>query len=158
MKHTHTAHQELKEITEKLLAFLGVTDMNVEVTENDKNTYKIQIESPDAPLIIGKHGDTLMALQHITKAMFKKHDEEEELILIMDVGKYREQYESKIIQMTDLKAKKVMTENVKETLFPMNSYHRRIVHTYISTRYPEIETGSVGEEPNRRITLKKREA
>lgn len=145
---------ELKQITEELLSHLDI-EVSIEVSEIDKNTYKIQLESDDAPLIIGKHGDTLMAIQHLIKAMIKKKSEEE-IILTLDVGNYREQYESKIILMAKQKAEKVIQEDVKETLFPMNSYHRRVVHTYIVSNFPGIETDSIGEEPNRRIVLKKR--
>lgn len=146
---------ELKNITTELLEFLGVEVSNLEVTETEKHTYKIQIESDQAPLLIGKHGDTLMALQHLVKAMIKKKTDEE-VILIMDVGNYREQYESKILLMAKQKAEKVLEEDVRETLFPMNSYHRRIVHTYIISEFPAIETDSIGEEPNRRIVLRKK--
>ncbi|MFN7160527.1 MAG: protein jag [Candidatus Gracilibacteria bacterium] len=146
---------ELTTITKELLEFLGIDTSSLEVSETEKNTYKIQIESDDAPLLIGKHGDTLMALQHLVKAMVKKKNDDE-IILIMDVGNYREQYESKILLMAKQKAEKVMQEDVRETLFPMNSYHRRVVHTYIVSEFPGIETDSIGEEPNRRITLKKK--
>ena len=148
---------ELTKITEELIQFLGIEHAEVSTVEKEQNTYAVQIHSNDAPLLIGKHGETLMALQHIAKAMVKKQlPAEEDVVLIMDVGSYRKQHEDKIIQMTDMKARKVLQEDVKETLFPMNSYHRRIVHTYIATNFPDIETGSIGEEPNRRITLKKR--
>lgn len=146
---------ELTTITKELLGFLGIETTSLEVSETEKNTYKIQIESDNAPLLIGKHGDTLMALQHLVKAMVKKKNDDE-IILIMDVGNYREQYESKILLMAKQKAEKVIQEDVKETLFPMNSYHRRVVHTYIVSTFPDIETDSIGEEPNRRIVLKKR--
>lgn len=149
--------KELTKTTEELIRFLGITVPEVTTNEKEQNTYAVQIDSTDAPLLIGKHGETLMALQHITKAIVKKQlPQDEDFVLIMDVGSYRKQHEDKIIQMADTKARKVLAEDVKETLFPMNSYHRRIVHTYIATNFPDIETGSIGEEPNRRITLKKR--
>lgn len=147
--------QEIQVIVENILKGIGMTEITLTVTLKDNNVLHVDINTSDSALLIGYHGETLRALQFLVKAIARKSIEEE-FSLSLDVEGYKEKYEEKLIEIAKAKAERVLSEDIRETLFPMNSYHRRMVHLYLAENFPDILTESIGEDPNRRIILKKK--
>ncbi len=152
MDQLRTIEQFLTEFMEKL----GIQVSNISIMQQDQNLFVVNIDTLDAPLLIGRHGAGIRALQQMVSLVVKRKIDPN-LIVRVDVGHYKETYEERLIDLANKKAAKVIAENVRETFFPLNSYHRRIVHLHIAEYFPEIETDSIGEDPNRRILLKKKE-
>lgn len=141
--------------TQDLLDRMGIrSEVTVEGREN--GAYDIDIQSDDAPLLIGHHGQVLSSLQLMLSLMMRNATGEM-LRLRVNIGNYREQLEEKILDLVDKKVERVLMEDIRETLYPMNSYLRRVVHLYIMEKYPSIATDSIGDEPNRRIIMMKRQ-
>lgn len=153
MDQLRTIEEFLTEFMEKL----GIQVSNISIMQQDQNLYVVNIDTLDAPLLIGRHGAGIRALQQMVSLIVKRKIDPE-IIVRVDVGHYKETYEERLIDLANKKAAKVIAENVRETFFPLNSYHRRIVHLHIAEYFPEIETDSIGEDPNRRIVLKKKES
>lgn len=153
MDQLPTIEMFLTEFMEKL----GIQVSNISITQQDEHVYIVNIDTLDAPLLIGRHGAGIRALQQMVSLIVKRKVDPE-LIVRIDVGHYKETYEERLIDLANKKAAKVIAENVRETFFPLNSYHRRIVHLHMAEYFPEIETDSIGEDPNRRIVLKKKES
>lgn len=138
-------------LTQEILEKMGIRS-EVSVKAQDSGAYDLDIQSDDAPLLIGHHGMVLQSLQTII-SLIARNKTEEMLRIRVNVGNYREQLEERILELVDKKAERVLQDNVRETLYPMNSYLRRIVHVYIVEKHPDIDTDSIGEEPNRRIIM-----
>lgn len=148
-------HSELlSTLTQELLEHMGIRS-EVTVTTRDNGAYDLDIQSDDAPLLIGHHGQVLASLQ-LMLSLISRHKTGEMLRIRVNIGNYREQLEERILELVDKKAQQVLAEDIRETLYPMNSYLRRVVHLYIVENHPGIATDSIGEEPNRRIIMMKR--
>ncbi|PIV90588.1 hypothetical protein COW46_02080 [Candidatus Gracilibacteria bacterium CG17_big_fil_post_rev_8_21_14_2_50_48_13] len=139
---------------ENLLDRMGIRS-EVAVTEIAEQTYDVDIQSDDAPLLIGHHGQVLSSLQLVVSLMMREATGDH-LRIRLNVGNYREQLEERLMELVDKKAAKVLAEDVRETLYPMNSYLRRFVHTYILEKHADIASDSIGEEPNRRVIMMKK--
>ena len=126
-------------------------DIQVEVSEKDE-IYSVLLVSDNNAILIGKDGKTLNAVQLLLKQVLN-NNHNFNIKINLDVANYKNkkirsfEYEIKKI------AKEVLNTKVEVKLDPMNSYERRIVHTIVS-EFEELETESIGEEPNRYVVIK----
>jgi len=129
-------------------------DIQVEVTEKD-NVYSILLVSNNNAILIGKDGKTLNAVQLLLKQVLN-NNHSFNIKINLDVANYKNKkirsFEYEIKKL----AKEVLNTKVEAKLDPMNSYERRIVHTIVS-EFEELETESIGEEPNRYVVIKFKE-
>jgi spoIIIJ-associated protein len=111
-------------------------------------------DEDDMALLIGRHGQTLEAIQELTRlAVGQRLDER--VRVIVDVEDYRKRREDRLIQKATEIAKRVVRSGREEELEPMNPYERKLVHDAVSA-VPGVESASRGEEPNRFVVVRKR--
>ena len=124
------------------------------------NTALISLNITDGPLslmyndlgiIIGKRGDTLDSLEHLTNLCVNKGDVEY-VKVVLDVENYRARREQTLIKLAKNLASTVVRTGKKITLEPMHSNERRIIHATLQSN-DNVETYSVGEEPNRKVVI-----
>ncbi len=139
-----------KEVLKKILGLLNIKAKIVEEYQND--IYKISLECKDAPLLIGYHGENLLALQYIVNLLIKSRTAEEKYIFL-DVSGYRKEQEEKLEGIALSAASKVKKGGKFEVLRPMTGYERRLVHLALLND-PGVITESIGKEPNRRVVIK----
>lgn len=142
-----------KEYLNNLLTDMGI-ETSFESRIREKQIY-LKMYSNNNPVLIGKNGQTLEALQTIIKNVINR------LIglypvIVLDVGNYKEKQEKRIENLAKNTAREVLKTKVEVRLENMNSYERRIVHN-ILTDYKGIYTVSEGEEPNRYVVIKIKE-
>lgn len=111
----------------------------------------IEIETRNSGAIIGKHGDTLDALQYLT-FMVANHGAKEYYRIILDTAGYRERRRKTLEELAAKIAANVLRTNRQRTLEPMNPYERRIIHSVIAETAGVISK-SIGEEPYRKIMI-----
>ncbi len=140
-----------KEILEKILDFLGIKAKIIKEYQND--ICKVSLECKDAPLLIGYHGENLLALQYIVNLLIKSGPIKEEQYILLDVSNYRKEQEEKLKKLALGAASKVKKAKRFEVLRPMAGYERRLVHLALSDD-PEVITESIGEGANRRVVVK----
>ncbi len=75
--------------------------------------------------------------------------------IIVDVEDYRKRREDRLVQRAQEVARKVLSAGGEEELDPMNPYERKLVHDAVA-EIGGLETTSRGEEPNRRVVIRKR--
>jgi len=147
----------IKEEAEQLLdKMIGAYE--VEATEEEGIFHIIIKSEADAPTIIGRHGETIRAIQKILEViLYKKLGEPVDILV--NVNDYREKQKERLEGIA-----KEVAERTKETTQPgylrgMSAYERRIIHEFVTRDYPELTTYSVGEGRDRRlvIDLKKEE-
>jgi spoIIIJ-associated protein len=124
---------------------------SIEVRSNDRGL-TFRVETADNPMLIGRDGKTLAALQSMAKQISYVFSDEPQNITI-DVGGYKEKRILQLEILATKTAKEVAKTKVEARLKPMNSYERRIIHAKLS-EWRDVETESVGEEPNRYLVIK----
>ena len=146
---------ELKETLEKLLHFLGTDYKKITVEEEEKDDYAINIESDNASMLIGYHGENIQALQHLLKVLVWKKCNNENFTILLDIDGYRKRQEETVINMTQRKVENVRRTGRPQALAPMSPYFRRKIHLYcMGAGFDDIETISQGEGDTRHIIIK----
>ena len=146
----------IKETLEKILEVMRVPFSGVKVDKEDENSYYVSIETSSSNLLIGWHGETIAALQHMLKCILWKQKIGSDTQIIVDVDGYKKRQEESVIRLAERKAEYAI-ENQKEVkLPPMNPYFRRKVHLHLaaSDKFKDkITTESVGENQDRAIKI-----
>ena len=128
------------------------------ITTKVSDTYdvlNVSIYSDVNPILIGKDGKNLSAIQTIIKqSIFKKFNRN--VKVTVDIANYKNKKIRNLKYEISKIAKEVLNSKVEAHLDPMNSYERRIVHTLVS-EFNNLETISEGEEPNRYVVIKYKE-
>ncbi len=116
------------------------------------NTINMKMYSEHNPILIGKNGQTLSALQHIVKQILQ-NKYNTKMNILLDVENYKEKQIKNIEFLAKKTAKEVSRSKIEAKLDPMNSYQRRVVHSILSN-FRGVTTESMGEEPNRYVVIK----
>ncbi len=116
----------------------------------------MSIDTASSNLLIGWHGETISALQHMLKCILWKKKIGDHLQITVDVDGYKKRQEESIIRLADRKAEYAI-ESQKEIQLPaMNPYFRRKIHLYLASSdvfKDKITTESTGEGENRAIRI-----
>jgi spoIIIJ-associated protein len=110
------------------------------------------IHGRDLGLLIGKHGQTIDALQYLTGAiLFRATGERADVVV--DAAGYRERRKASLEAVADRAAARVVSTGQPATLDPMSAPERKIVHVRLKDR-PDVVTASEGLEPNRHVVIR----
>jgi spoIIIJ-associated protein len=138
-------------VVEQALAVLEV-EGEVRLSE-DEEEITIAVESEDDPaLLIGKHGATIDALQHLASRIAFRGPERDRKRVVVDAGGYRGRRQVALERAAERAAADALSFGRAVELDPMNAFERRIVHTHLKDR-PDVETHSEGDEPDRRLVV-----
>lgn len=138
------------------LAFLGPifdaleVDAVVQVSEED-NTIRFDASGERAGILIGRHGETLNAIQFLMSLVVNANIESHKGV-IFDVENYRERQVEKLEALALRMADKCRKTHRRVTLNPMNAAERRIIHITIE-KQKGVTSYSEGNEPNRRVVI-----
>ena len=120
-------------------------------TKKDADTLAVELSGPDMGVVIGKRGETLDALQHLTSLVVNRGDLDFVKVSI-DTENYREK-RVKALQNLALKlAAKVARSGRNTSLEPMNAYERRIIHSTLQD-HDVVTTYSVGQGVKRKVVI-----
>lgn len=134
----------------ELLNNMGIeSQFETSVREEQIN---IKMYSDKNSILIGKNGQTLMAIQTVLRQMVHNEIGMYPYILL-DVENYKEKKISNLERTAKRIAKEVQKTKIDVSLDNMNSYERRIIHNAL-TKFKNISTTSEGEEPNRHIVIR----
>ena len=141
----------IKKETEELLAKI-IDKPDVEVTEDD-GIYHVTIKSEeDAPVVIGRHGETIKAIQKILEVvLYKKVGESVEILV--NVNDYREKQKERLEELADRFAQKTQELKSASYIRGLSSYERKLVHEYVTQNYPDLASYSTGEGRDRRLVI-----
>jgi len=146
----------IKETLEKLLDILKISYTGVKITKEGKDVYYTEIETANSSLLIGWHGETIAALQHILKCLLWKQGVESKKQVIIDVDGYKKRQEESVIRLAERKAELAVSSQKEVKLPPMNPYLRRKVHTHLanSDKFKNLViTESIGEGEQRQVRI-----
>ncbi|MBM9478800.1 protein jag [Listeria monocytogenes] len=125
--------------------------ITIDVEEIGKDV-KLQIKGDSLGMLIGKHGQTLNALQYLTQLIANKTTSQYKNIIV-NVGDYRERRHETLVILANKMADKALKTKRAVHLEPMPSFERKIIHAILSEN-EQIETHSEGRDPYRYIVIK----
>lgn len=146
-------HSKAKEYAEEFLGALfekmGI-DVKIDITEED-GRLDINFSGDRMGLLIGRRGETLMAIQYLTSLAVNRKSEDYVSVSV-DTENYKEKREETLIKLARKTADKAIKYRRSFALDPMSPYERRIIHSCLQG-YGQINTYSKGEDPNRRVVI-----
>ena len=147
-------NEYIKSVILKIVTDMGF-DAKIESKVRDEQI-TIKMYSDNNNILIGKEGKTLQALTTVVKqVIFNKINSYPYILL--DVENYKDKQEQRLVRLAKNVAREVAKSKVPAELENMNSYQRRIIHNALGESN-KVYTESVGEEPNRHIVIKPKEA
>ncbi len=137
-----------REFVERTAAAIGAS-VAVTVSERD-GVVTVVCTGADLGLLIGKHGQTIDAIQYLANAMARAEGDEHDVIV--DAAGYRARRTATLEAVAQQSARKVAESGTAVELEPMTAVERKIVHEALKDD-PEVETTSEGSEPNRFVVI-----
>lgn len=119
--------------------------------KTDDTTYDVELVGEDLGYLIGRRGDTLDAIQHLSNYAIGR-TVEEHIRINVDAEDYRAKREESLRRYATKKAQQVLKAHRRTTLEPMNAYERHVIHAALQDD-ERLTTYSVGSEPNRRVVI-----
>jgi len=141
--------EALAELLEEIVEGLGL-EAEVEVDE-DGGVLTGRIEGEDVGLFIGRHGQTIDAVQHLAQRIVFPEGPSSVRVVI-DANGYRERRAEALRGEADDAADDALSSGKPVELDPLPPFERRIVHEYLRER-GDVETHSEGNEPERYLVV-----
>jgi spoIIIJ-associated protein len=143
--------ERLRDLLEEVIEALDL-DAEVEVTVED-DTLRGTIEGDDLGILIGRHGQTIDALEHLaSRIALRGVDGEERLRVSVDAAGYRARRAEALERQAEKAASEAVRFGRPVALDAMVASERRLVHEYLRDRH-DVETYSEGEEPDRHLVV-----
>ncbi len=141
--------ERVRAVVGRVVAALGLR-ASVDIEESDEEI-RATVNGDELGLLIGRHGTTIDALQHIAmRAAF--HGQADHKAVVVDAAGYRERREAALRRAADRAVEDALSYGRPVELEPMGPHERRAVHLYLRDR-PEVQTHSEGDEPDRRLVV-----
>ena len=140
-----------KEFLQKIFHSMKIEVVMEKFVNKADSTVTLKLHGPDMGILIGKHGQTLDALQYLTNLVANKNYSER-IRIIIDVEDYRERRIETLSRLAVRLADKVKRNGERVVLEPMNPHERKIIHMALQNDR-RITTLSEGEEPYRKVVI-----
>ena len=145
-----TVEARIETFVKGLLEHMG-SDAVPSCTKVSEDTYAVELIGNSLGMLIGRRGDTLDAIQHITNYAVN-HGQNKRVRINVDAENYRKKREESLERLATKVAGKVVKTRRNITLEPMNAYERHVIHAALQD-YPDVTTYSTGTEPGRRVVV-----
>ena len=136
------------ELVQRVVAALGA-DVSASVAEAE-SVVTVTCAGPDVGLFIGKHGQTIDAVQYLANAIARARGSSSDVIV--DAAGYRARRSASLEAAARRAAQRAVATGRRVELEPMTPVERKIVHEALKDD-PEVETASEGSEPNRSVVV-----
>jgi spoIIIJ-associated protein len=120
--------------------------------EEDEETVTASFSGRDLGLLIGKHGQTIDAIQYLANAIVYRGQAEGRKAIVVDAAGYRERRKASLDGLAVRSAERALANDERVELEPMTAVERKVVHVRLRD-YPGVETTSEGTEPNRYVVI-----
>ena len=137
---------------EEVVGLMGL-EVGVESSEN-ADLVSADITGDDLGILIGRHGQTLDALQYLSAIVVNRGRRNRRQVSV-DAEGYRRRREGSLKALADRTAQKVARGGAEVTLQPMTAPERKIIHLHLKD-HPRVQTASEGQEPYRAVVVSPR--
>lgn len=152
----------IKEATIDLLSWLGVEEAAARVISDGEEGgtvhYRVEVTASSPSLLIGTHGDTLAAFQHMLRILVghRATEADSRIAITVDIDGYLKRKVELTLASAERRAQEVSRHGTSEKLPPMNAYFRRTVHLFIAEKFPDLTTESLGSGAFKVVLLRKK--
>jgi spoIIIJ-associated protein len=141
---------EARELVERIVDGIGVNAV-VDLVE-DNETITVSCSGPDLGMLIGRHGQTIDAIQYLANAaMYRGHAEDRKEVVV-DAAGYRARRRASLEALAVRSAERAVANGDPIELEPMTAVERKVVHLRLK-EFDGVETTSEGTEPNRFVVI-----
>jgi spoIIIJ-associated protein len=141
---------EARDLVERIVDGIGV-DAQLELEEDDE-TITVSANGPDLGMLIGRHGQTIDAIQYLANAaMYRGHAEDRKAVVV-DAAGYRARRRVSLEALAVRSAERAVAQGEPVELEPMTAVERKVVHVCLKD-YAGVVTRSEGTEPNRFVVI-----
>ena len=123
----------------------------IEISPRANGGVNVNLTGSGMGAIIGRRGETLDAIQHLTNYVVNRGSDKH-MHISVDAESYRSKREESLTKLAEKMAEKAIKYKRSMALEPMNSYERHVIHTALQN-YEGVTTSSTGVEPNRRVVV-----
>jgi spoIIIJ-associated protein len=142
--------EEARELIERIIDGIGVVG-RLDVEEDDE-TITLSCTGPDLGMLIGRHGQTIDAVQYLANAaMYRRHPDDRKEVVV-DAAGYRARRRVSLESLAVRSAERALSDREPVELEPMTAVERKVVHIRLK-EFDGVETSSEGTEPNRFVVI-----
>ena len=145
-----STEERIETFIKGLLEHMG-SDAVPHAVKTGDDTYLVDLVGENLGILIGRRGETLDAIQHLTNYAVNR-GQNKRVRINVDAESYRLKREQALQRLAQKVAGKVTRYRRNITLEPMNAYERHVIHAALQD-HPDVTTFSTGTEPNRRIVV-----
>jgi spoIIIJ-associated protein len=147
-----TPGERLQEVLEEIAEALGIAaEVEVTVGAEDSEDLSARYVGDDVTALIGHHGATLDAIQHVAyRIAFRGADSRGRVSV--DAGGYRERRAEALRGVAEQAAVAALRDGQPVALDAMSALERKVVHEFLKDRH-DVETYSEGQEPSRHLVV-----
>ncbi len=145
-----TPAEAVEDLLERVVEALGLA-ASVEVSD-DGETCTGTVSGEDLGLFIGRHGQTIDAVQHLAQRAAGPRTGPDARRIVIDAEGYRERRETMLQRQADQAAEDALRTGRPVALDAMTASERRLVHEYLRD-HGEVQTYSEGDEPDRHLVV-----
>ena len=141
---------QARELIERIVEGIGVR-CRIDLHEED-DTLVATCSGGNLGLLIGKHGQTIDAVQYLVNAALSRAFPDDRKQVVVDASGYRARREAALASIAQRSAERALQSGQPVPLEPMTAVERKVVHVSLHD-YPGVETTSEGTEPNRYVVV-----
>jgi spoIIIJ-associated protein len=142
---------EVRDLIGRIVEGIGV-NARLDVDEGDE-VITVSCVGPDLGMLIGRHGQTIDAVQYLANAVMWRHHAEDRKEVVVDAAGYRERRRTSLEALAVRSAERALADAEAVELEPMTAVERKVVHLRLK-EFEGVETASEGTEPNRYVVVK----
>ena len=140
----------MRDLIERITAGIGVR-CRIDILEDDE-TVTASCSGSNLGLLIGKHGQTIDAIQYLANAIVWRSRPDDRKEVVVDAAGYRDRRRAALESLALRSAEEALATRSQVELEPMTAVERKTVHLRLKS-FDGIETGSEGTEPNRFVVI-----
>jgi len=141
---------EIRELMDRITTGIGVR-CRIDILEDDE-TVTASCSGANLGLLIGKHGQTIDAVQYLLNAIVWRSRPNDRKDVVVDAAGYRERRRAALESLAVRSAEEALATHSTVDLEPMTAVERKTVHLRLKS-FDGVETGSEGTEPNRYVVI-----
>ena len=141
---------EVRGVVEHILEAIGVR-AKIEIAE-DEERLTATVVGRELGLVIGKHGQTIDAIQYLANAVVWRSRADERKAVVVDAAGYRARREEALAEIANRSAERAIASARSVELEPMTAVERKVVHVCLQDN-AGVVTRSEGTEPNRFVVI-----
>lgn len=142
----------IQEYLQQLLDLILLENYEIELEEEDQQVIlKIRVPEEDSGILIGRHGETLAAIQKIIRMTFL--DQLGDKRLVININDYRDQRQERVRQLVARGVDKIRQSGGEFYLYRLNPAERFFAHQLINDELPDFSSHSINDEDGQRVLV-----